>query len=403
MNMKSDAIFPGAFLDMLLSKGVTFFAGVPDSLLKHFCSCVSERMPQSQHVITANEGSAVALAMGQQIGSGELPLVYMQNSGLGNAINPLLSLADELVYSIPMVLMIGWRGEMSADGSQLADEPQHVKQGRVTLSLLDAMGIPYAVISRDTDCAMQEASAIIDLARCESRPVALVVRKDSFAPYKSTFSTEAASTGLSREAAIDSVVKCLPGNAIVVATTGMASRELYELREARQEGHFRDFLTVGGMGHASQIALGIARARPEIPVVCFDGDGAFLMHMGGVPYTARQPNLIHVVLNNGCHDSVGGQRTLAATLDLARIATSCGFEHADRVVCEAEIEAAVSSAIGKRGKSYFVEIVCREGHRGSLGRPKTTPKENKQQLLGFLASIGVLGLAIQQSDMSTFS
>ncbi|MBM3204075.1 phosphonopyruvate decarboxylase, partial [Candidatus Woesearchaeota archaeon] len=328
--MKADAILPDEFLDLLQAEGVTFFAGVPDSLLKHFCSCVSERMPQSQHVITANEGSAVALAMGQQIGSGELPLVYMQNSGLGNAINPLLSLADELVYGIPMVLVIGWRGEISADGTQLADEPQHVKQGRVTLPLLDAMGIPYAIISRDTGAAMQEASAIIDRARNESRPVALVVRKDSFAPYMSTSSTEAAGNGLLREAAIGSVIKCLPANAVVVATTGMASRELYELREARHEGHFRDFLTVGGMGHASQIALGIARARPETPVVCLDGDGAFLMHMGGIPYTARQPNLIHVVLNNGCHDSVGGQRTLAATLDLARIATSCGFEHVDR-------------------------------------------------------------------------
>jgi phosphonopyruvate decarboxylase len=390
MNMKKDAILPNEFIDLLLSEGVTFFAGVPDSLLKHFCSCVSDRMPQSQHVITANEGSAVALAMGQQIGSGDLPLVYMQNSGLGNAINPLLSLADELVYAIPMVLMIGWRGEMSADGTQLADEPQHVKQGRVTLPLLDAMGIPYAVISRDTGTAMQEASAIIDRARGESRPVALVVRKDSFAPYKSAPSSAAVSAGLSREAAIGSVIKCLPANAVVVATTGMASRELYELREARQEGHFRDFLTVGGMGHASQIALGIARARPETPVVCLDGDGAFLMHMGGVPYTASQPNLIHIVLNNGCHDSVGGQSTLADVLNLAKIAEACGFKHTLRVASDQELEAAVLSATQADGDSHFVEIICRPGHRSNLSRPATSPKENKKELLRSFSALSAI-------------
>jgi phosphonopyruvate decarboxylase len=281
---------------------------------------------------------------------------------------------------------------MLADGTQLADEPQHVKQGRVTLPLLDVMGIPYVVISRDTGPAMQEASVIISRARGESRPVALVVRKDSFAPYKGVASTAAGGTGLSREAAIGSVIKCLPANAVVVATTGMASRELYELRDARQEGHFRDFLTVGGMGHASQIALGIARARPETPVVCLDGDGAFLMHMGGVPYTARQPNLIHVVLNNGCHDSVGGQSTLADVLDLAKIAKACGFKHSVCVASDQELEAAVLSAMQADGESHFIEIVCRPGHRSNLGRPKTTPKENKKELLRLFFDINAIGI-----------
>lgn len=380
INIKADKIPPSEFVDLLLSKGVSFFAGVPDSLLKNFCSCLSDRMPESQHVITANEGSAVALAMGQQIGSEVVPLVYMQNSGLGNAINPLLSLADEMVYSIPMVLMIGWRGEISSDGSQLADEPQHIKQGRVTLALLEAMEIPYVVLSQDMGRAMQDVCKIIDCARSESRPVAIVVRKDSFAAYKSNFSKVVASVGLSRETAIGSVIKQLPVNAVVVATTGMASRELYELRESRQEGHLRDLLTVGGMGHASQIALGIAQARPDIPVVCLDGDGAFLMHMGGVPYTASQSNMIHIVLNNGCHDSVGGQSTLAKALNLAKIAKACGFEHALRVASDQELEAALLLAMQADGDSFFIEIVCCPGHRSDLGRPATSPKESVQIL-----------------------
>lgn len=376
MNTKADAILPNEFIDLLLSKGVSFFAGVPDSLLKNFCSCLSDRMPESQHVITANEGSAVALAMGHQIGAEGVPLVYMQNSGLGNAINPLLSLADEMVYGIPMVLMIGWRGEMLSDGLQLADEPQHVKQGRVTLPLLEAMEIPYVIISQDMGRSMQDVSKIVDCAQRESRPVAIVVRKDSFAAHISNSSKVVASEGLSRETAIGSVIKQLPVNAVVVATTGMASRELYELRDARQQGHFRDFLTVGGMGHASQIALGIARSRPESLVVCLDGDGAFLMHMGGVPYTASQSNIIHIVLNNGCHDSVGGQNTLAKTLNLAKIAKACGFEHALRVGGEQELEAAMLSSMQIDGDSHFIEIVCQPGYRSNLGRPTTSPKEN---------------------------
>ncbi len=393
MEMKNNRIPPNELLDVLLSDGVSFFAGVPDSLLKHFCDCLADRLAPSQHVITANEGAAVALAMGQQIGSGKLPLVYMQNSGLGNAINPLLSLADELVYGIPMLLMIGWRGELCSDGAQLPDEPQHAKQGRVTLALLDAMQVPYTVLAQDAATATQEARDIVARARRESRPVALVVRKGSFAAYGGAAPGPAMALELTREAAIGAVIRRLPPDAIVVATTGMASRELYELREARREGHQCDFLTVGGMGHASQIALGIAKARPDVPVVCLDGDGAFLMHMGGVAYTARQANLIHVVLNNGCHDSVGGQETLAATLNLAEIAMACGFEHVSRPTSEGEIETAVSSAIQSRRQNRFVEIVCRPGHRDNLGRPKTSPKENKQQLLGFLAAIGATDAA----------
>lgn len=383
MTTKTDRIRPDEFLEVLLAEGVSFFSGVPDSLLKHFCACLTDRLPASEHVITANEGSAVALAMGQQIGSGKLPLVYMQNSGMGNAINPLLSLADELVYAIPMVLMIGWRGEISNAGVQVPDEPQHAKQGRVTLALLDAMQLPYVVLPKDTDAAIHAAKAIVARARSESRPVALVVRKDSFESYEGPALGAAPSLELTRETAIEAIIQALPPYAVVVATTGMASRELYELREARCEGHQRDFLTVGGMGHASQIALGIARARPDVPVVCIDGDGAFLMHMGGAPYTARQSNLLHIVLNNGCHDSVGGQPSLAGQLDLAQIAAACGFQRVKQISEQQEIGEAVASALDGT-KTEFIEILCRAGHRGNLGRPKISPLENKQRLSGFI-------------------
>ncbi len=396
LTTKTDRIRADEFLEALIAEGVSFFSGVPDSLLKHFCACLTDRLAASEHVIAANEGSAVGLAMGLQMGSGKMPLVYMQNSGMGNAINPLLSLADELVYAIPMVLMIGWRGEISDAGIQVADEPQHAKQGRVTLALLDAMQVPYVVLPKETDAAIHETKAIVARARSESRPVALVVRKDSFESYDATTSGAAPSLDLTREAAIEAIIQALPPYAVVVATTGMTSRELYELREARHEGHQRDFLTVGGMGHASQIALGIARARSDVPVVCLDGDGAFLMHMGGVPYTARQSNLLHIVLNNGCHDSVGGQPSIAGQLNLAQIAAACGFQRVKRITEQQEIGGAVASAVDGI-ENGFIEIVCRAGHRGNLGRPKTSPLENKQQLYGFLDA----GKAGQDNKTST--
>ncbi|MDG1143267.1 MAG: phosphonopyruvate decarboxylase [Burkholderiales bacterium] len=382
--MSTKNISPNIFLKELFAQGINFFCGVPDSLLKNFCACINEQVPSANHVITANEGSAVALAIGHQIASGELPMVYMQNSGLGNAVNPLLSLADDLVYGIPMVLMIGWRGEISNDGLQLPDEPQHKKQGRVTLQLLDTMEIPYVILDKGIEKAIASMREITALAREESRPVALVVKKNTFNEYKGEVSIEYENL-LTREESIRVVLDCLAPNTIVVATTGMASRELYETRDLKSQSHDSDFLTVGGMGHASQISLGIAIARPDRPVICLDGDGAFLMHMGGVPYTAKQSNLTHVVLNNGCHDSVGGQKSLAANLDLSAIAQASGFSSVARVRNSEEIKNAMANAKNSLVDSPFIEIICRPGHRSDLGRPKRSPKINKLEFVDFLS------------------
>lgn len=382
----SNGIEPEQFLNALLVQGVNFFAGVPDSLLRHFCACINNRLHPDCHVITANEGMAVALAMGHQIGSGQLPLVYMQNSGLGNATNPLVSLANEQVYAIPMLLLIGWRGEVNDEGIQLRDEPQHIKQGRITLPLLDTMHIPYAVIDRNRETAIQAVQELAHIAKRDSKPAALVVRKDSFLPHKDDQLNHGVCSSFLREEAINAAIEAVPQDAVIVATTGMASRELFELREKRGESHERDFLTVGGMGHASQIALGIAQSRPDTMVVCMDGDGALIMHLGGLPYTARQPNLVHLVFNNGCHESVGGQPTIARHLDLTALAKACGFVRVRRAVNEAELRAAFAALISGNCRNGFIEVCCRPGHRSDLGRPKNSPQENKRQLMAFLAS-----------------
>lgn len=382
------------FLSALQAEQVQFFAGVPDSLLKELCACFSDKLAAGQHVIAANEGGAIGLAIGQYLATRQPALVYMQNSGLGNIVNPIASLADPQVYGIPMLLVIGWRGELDEHGQQIHDEPQHVKQGQITLSQLDVMDIPYQVMTSEIESAHAQIQALLNQAIERQGPVALVVRKQSFAPYKKVETkpepvatlADKLPTLESREHMIQQIVSALPAEAAVVATTGMASRELFEYRKAKQAGHSRDFLTVGGMGHASQIACGIALAQPDRQVICIDGDGAMLMHMGSLTISAQQSNLLHIVLNNGAHDSVGGQPTIAAQLPLAEIASAAGYAQVFSVSGTEDLKTVLQQAVHS-GKSSFIEVLCRKGARADLGRPTRTPTQNKQDFMQFLNEV----------------
>ena len=346
-------ISPEGFVNTCRASGIGLFCGVPDSLLKSFCAFVTDNLGD-RHVIAANEGGAVALAAGHYLATGELACVYMQNSGQGNAVNPLASLADPDVYSIPMVLLVGWRGEPG-----VKDEPQHVKQGKITVSLLETLGIPVEILPDDEFLAQDVVTRMVTRAKEESRPVALVVRKGLFAECKLK-SRRPDIADRRREAVIEEILGGLPQDAVVVSTTGMISREVYETRERRGEGHGRDFLTVGSMGHALMIALGIARSQPKRPVFCIDGDGASIMQMGNLAIAGRSgcANLTHIVLNNAAHDSVGGQPTVGAEIDLEAIATACGYNSA--------------------GAPAFRVVKVAKGARADLGRPKERPQENKR-------------------------
>ncbi len=369
----------GKFYRSLGDCGIGFFAGVPDSLLKHFCAYLADHAPADKHVIAANEGGAVGLAAGHYLATGKPAMVYLQNSGQGNAMNPLLSLCDPEVYGIPMLLLVGWRGEPGNP-----DEPQHVKQGRVMKDVFEAMEIPHEVLSQETAMASAQVERLLDLAVQKSRPVALVVKKGTFSEYKPK-NTHTPLGNLSREEAIGMVAGTLPSNAVVVSTTGHISRELYAYREKHGEGHGRDFMAVGGMGHASQVALGIALAQPERPVFCFDGDGAVLMHMGGLALVAQSGcgNLKHIVFNNGVHGSVGGQPTVAASVSLVDVARTCGY----RKVWLAEDSRGLKKAVADLNVEIgpgFLEVRVSVQARHDLGRPDTTPHENKMALMGFL-------------------
>jgi phosphonopyruvate decarboxylase len=370
-------IEPSQFVKLLQLNGVDFFTGVPDSLLKDICAYITDNIDGNHHIIAANEGGAVALATGHYLATGNIPLVYMQNSGIGNAVNPLLSLVDPDVYSIPMLLMVGWRGEPG-----IKDEPQHKKQGAVTCDLFDAMGIEWTIVPDSLEDFLVRLKGIIDSIKQSKKPHVLIIRKGVFSNWQLQKSSNTAFE-LSREQAIESLIKAFPKDAAIVSTTGMASRELYEIREKNGMGHEQDFLTVGSMGHASQIALGIALEKRGRTIVCLDGDGATLMHMGslGINGSIAPINYFHVVLNNTAHDSVGGQPTVADTVCLIDIAKACKYKTVISISNREDILSFVSS---KPEGPVFMEIKVNKGARKDLGRPKESPQINKELFMEFL-------------------
>ena len=368
------------FLSLLNENEINFFTGVPDSLLKSFCAYVTENISPKNHVISANEGGAIALASGHHLSTGKIGLVYMQNSGQGNSINPLVSLADPDVYGIPMLLLIGRRGEPGKP-----DEPQHVKQGKITLDLLNALKIPYEILPDDFDNARAIMDRAISYMKMNSSPYAIVVRKETFEPYQPQRTSDTFFE-LSREGAIKLVMNALSPQDIVISTTGKISRELFEYREELRQTHDKDFLTVGSMGHSSQIALGIALQKPEKQVYCLDGDGAVIMHMGSLAIIGQkaQENFKHIVFNNGAHDSVGGQPTAGFEIDLPSIAKACGYKTALRAKTVEDLKEKIELLKTSEGPS-FLEIVVNKGARKDLGRPTTTPKDNKNNFMNSLS------------------
>ncbi len=357
---------------------INFFTGIPDSLLKDFCAFVTDNSSSENHIISANEGGAIAIATGYHLASGKVPLVYFQNSGLGNCINPLLSLADKEVYGIPMILMIGWRGE-----PLVKDEPQHIKQGRVQNDLLAKMEIPYRVIDEHTNDIDEIIKELKEITLSIKNPVALVVKKNTFSNYKLN-SNNIEKYQMTREHAIKVILDNIPNNSIIVSTTGMASREVFEQRKFRNENHNKDFLTVGAMGHCSQIALGISLNTDKV-TVCLDGDGAVIMHLGSIPIIGQyaKNNFLHIVLNNSAHDSVGGQPTIANSINLDKIASNVGYKSCYMVENEIDL-ANVISKISYDSGPVFIEVRVNKGSRSDLGRPTLKPIENKENFMKFV-------------------
>jgi len=331
------------------------------------------------HVVAANEGAAVGLAAGHYLATGKPAVVYMQNSGIGNAINPICSLLHKKVYGVPVIFVVGWRGEPGTK-----DEPQHVFQGEVTLSLLECMDIPYIVVSKDT----VDLSAYVEkfkehLQNGES--IAFVIRKSALVNDEKVEYTSDAE--LCREQVLTHIIDNSNGNDVFVCTTGKLSREIFEIREQKGMGHGQDFLTVGSMGHSLMIAYGIALAKPEKRIFCLDGDGAILMHLGSLAVlgAANPKNLVHVVINNGAHETVGGIPTVAININFSEVASKLGYCHIFRVETELDLQQTMDKLTETELKgAVFVEIICNLQSRADLGRPTTTPEQNKNDLIKFL-------------------
>ena len=371
-------IRPEYFIEKLRENGIDCFAGVPDSLLKNICAYITDHFDAQHNIIAANEGAAVGLAVGHYLAAGQPACVYMQNSGEGNIINPIASLTDPEVYNIPVLLLIGWRGRPGVH-----DEPQHVKQGKVTTGLLNTMGINFDVLSKEEDKAEKQIAKAIKALQ-NKEVYALVIEKDTFEDYKLQ-NVEVNDLTMSREDAIQTVAAALGVKDCIVSTTGMISRELFEYRAALNQGHERDFLTVGSMGHANQIALGIAMAQPDRRVWCFDGDGAAIMHMGSMAIVANKApkNYVHVVFNNGAHDSVGGQPTVGLKIDLPAVARGVGYKHTYSVSNKGDLLQVLKETTQVNELS-LIEVKVKKGNRKDLGRPTTTPIQNKEALMSFL-------------------
>jgi len=356
------------FYKLLQEEQIDFFAGVPDSLLKDICAYIQNKVCKEKHIITPNEGSAIALGAGYYLATGQIPLIYMQNSGLGNALNPLTSLTDSEVYGIPMLLMIGWRGIPG-----IKDEPQHIKQGRITPDLLKCLEIPYRVLPKDLIQAKEILKDLIIQARKLSQPVALLVENDTFDSCKIEQTVYKIVSDMTREQALKILITRLSQESKIISTTGKTSREVYEIRESLGQSHENDFLMVGSMGHASTLAQGVALNSPHHKIFCFDGDGAVLMHMGSLPLVGslKLNNFWHVLFNNAAHESVGGQPTVAEYVDFTKIALGAGYSAALSVSTVNELELALPTFLKGNGPS-LLEIQIKMGSRADLGRPKET-------------------------------
>ena len=373
-------ISPKFFIDKLEENNINFFTGVPDSLLKNICAYIEDNKDENHNIIAANEGAAMGLATGHYLATGEIPVVYMQNSGEGNIINPLASLTDKEVYNIPILLIIGWRGRPGVH-----DEPQHIKQGKVTLPLLETMEIKYTILSKDENEFTNQLNDVIGYMAKTKESFAFVVEKDTFEDYKLQNNQQYENLEMSREEAIQIVADSLDENAVIVSTTGMISRELFEYRANSNQTHEKDFLTVGSMGHASQIALGIALEKSNHKIYCFDGDGAAIMHMGSMAIIgSKHPeNYIHIIFNNGAHDSVGGQPTVGLQINIPEIAKALNYKKVFSIKDRMSLKEVLNKINGEKGP-IMLEIQVKKGNRKDLGRPTTTPIQNKESLMKFL-------------------
>jgi len=374
-------IDPKNFINTLKKNKINFITGVPDSLYANLCNTFDKKI-KKRHIIGSNEGNSVGLAIGYYLATGKIPLVYLQNSGLGNILNPIISLADKKVFSIPIFFLIGWRGEINKKGKQINDEPQHLTQGKITLKILKLLEIKYKILDKNTNYK-KVVKQLCEYSKKKSEPVAIIIRKNTFIKNAKE-NKKIAGNILSREQALKVVFENIPKKVPKVSTTGMLSRELNELNKIYNTEN-NTFMCIGGMGHAISVASGIAFSRRK-KVVCLDGDGAAIMHLGSLINSSKNKNLIHILFNNNSHDSVGGQKTPSDKISFCEIATNIGYSHSYKATNKLEIKKFLKLGLKKKA-SFFLEIKCVKGHRNNLIRPDKKIENYKKSFMSFLKKV----------------
>ena len=367
-------IEPKHFYHLLKQNNINFFCGVPDSLLKNFCAYITDNCSSKNHIISANEGNAIGISAGKYIATGEIPLVYLQNSGLGNIVNPVMSLCHKDVYGIPLLLMIGWRGEPG-----LKDEPQHHPQGRKTVDLLKSMEIPFIELISNEEKFTSQVNKFLEANKDIKHPIAILVKKNTFKDYLIKAKTDKNNNifNMSRKEALKIVLEKISSSSLFIATTGKLGRELYQIRDEIGITHQNDFLNIGAMGHASSIALGISLSSLSKRIICLDGDGSMIMHMGAMAIIGdlKNKNYGHIVFNNGKHDSVGGQPTVAFNINLPKIAEALNYNYSKTVSNKDELQVVLKNVQNIMGP-WFIEILIKDGVDNNLGRPNLSPKSS---------------------------
>ena len=372
--MKADRL-----LYALEQMGINTITGVPDSTLKQFCDGLQNYHGNLKHYVPVNEGAAVGLAIGSYLADGKPACVYMQNSGIGNAVNPIVSLANRDVYGIPILFLVGWRGEPG-----VKDEPQHVFQGKITCELFETLTIPYEIVDKDTSWGqMEEILKKASRVLSQGDQFAIIVKKGTF--EKADPFVWENGNALNREEALAAILKEGGHEAVLVSTTGKISRELYEQSQMLYGNHDNIFMTVGGMGHASMIAFGIAKKYPDKRVICVDGDGAALMHMGALAFIANQSpeNYVHIIINNQSHESVGAMPTGCRNTNFSELAEAVGYSWSVQVSTLENLTEALRRKDDKKGP-ILIDVLVSLNSRADLGRPKESAKENKKDFMEWL-------------------
>ena len=338
----------------------TFFTGVPDSVLKEL-SYTLQNKDKKEHIIATNEGTAVSIGIGHYLSTKEVPCVYMQNSGLSNALNPLLSIAHEKVYAIPLILIIGWRGS-----PRIKDEPQHNVKGKITESILKLLNIKYTILRSINDLDKFEKQ--IKFSKKKNSIVACLIEQGTLEKID-RIKKNSDFYKLNKELFLKTLLQSLDKNTKVISSTGYNSRELMHIRSKYKIIKTKDFYMVGGMGHTSSVALGYSLTSKK-KIICIDGDGSFLMHLGAIKTagTFANKNFKYILLNNNSHDSVGGQNTYANNINFEKLSKSLGFKKFYSIKNDKNLKKTIKTFLSDDTLS-FLEVKVSNSKIKNLPRP----------------------------------